>query len=136
MAGVARGVADLAHQITQRGDGRLNVFFTDDDDLLHRGLLSERRRKAGGPIARGGTLPIRLLRGSSRRSDDGAARRRDRRPPARLEALVRRDRRAHRPRRPSTQAQAQDQEKSASHPRQPLTTEHVSRWRGRTKAGL
>lgn len=40
----------LPHHVTQRGDRRLNVFFSDDDYLLYLDLLSDRCRKAGVEI--------------------------------------------------------------------------------------
>ena len=43
-------VPGLPHPVTQRGNRRLNVFFSDDDCQLYLGLLSERCRKAGVEI--------------------------------------------------------------------------------------
>ena len=47
MARIARFVVPgLPHLVTQRGNRRLNVFFSDDDYRLYLDLLSERCRKA------------------------------------------------------------------------------------------
>lgn len=48
MARIARLVVPgLPHHVTQRGNRRLNVFFSDDDYQLYLDLLRERCRKAG-----------------------------------------------------------------------------------------
>lgn len=51
LARIARLVVPgLPHHVTQRGNRRLNVFFSDDDYLLYLDLLSDRCRKAGVEI--------------------------------------------------------------------------------------
>ncbi|WP_294535739.1 transposase [uncultured Rhodoblastus sp.] len=43
-------VPGMPHHVTQRGNRRLDVFFSDDDYQLYLDLLSERCRKAGVEI--------------------------------------------------------------------------------------
>ncbi len=51
MARIARLVVpDLPHHVTQRGNRRSQVFFSDDDYELYLDLLAERCRKAGVEI--------------------------------------------------------------------------------------
>jgi putative transposase len=51
LARIARLVVPgLPHHVTQRGNRRMNVFFSDDDHLLYLDLLKERCRKAGVEI--------------------------------------------------------------------------------------
>jgi len=40
-------VPGLPHHVTQRGNHRARIFFTDDDYLLYRDLLAAETRKAG-----------------------------------------------------------------------------------------
>ena len=40
-------VPGLPHHVTQRGNGRAQVFFSDDDYALYRTLLAESCRAAG-----------------------------------------------------------------------------------------
>lgn len=48
MARLARAVfAGLPHHVTQRGDGRAQTFFGDDDYQLYRDLLAEHASAAG-----------------------------------------------------------------------------------------
>lgn len=48
MARLARAVAPgIPHHITQRGNRRQTVFFTDEDYALYRALLSEQCRTLG-----------------------------------------------------------------------------------------
>jgi hypothetical protein len=57
MARIARLVVPgQPHHVTQRGNRRLNVFFSDDDYQLYLDLLSKRCRRAGVEI-----WPYRLM---------------------------------------------------------------------------
>ncbi len=48
MARLARAVfPGLPHHVTQRGNGRAQVFFSDDDYLAYRELMAEQARQAG-----------------------------------------------------------------------------------------
>jgi hypothetical protein len=48
MARLARAVfAGVPHHVTQRGNGRAQTFFADEDYQLYRDLLAEHAREAG-----------------------------------------------------------------------------------------
>lgn len=48
MARMARAVFEgVPHHVTQRGNGRAQTFFGDDDYRLYRDLLAEHAQKAG-----------------------------------------------------------------------------------------
>jgi putative transposase len=48
MARMARAVfPGIPHHVTQRGNGRAQTFFSDDDYQLYRDLLAEHAAKAG-----------------------------------------------------------------------------------------
>ena len=48
MARIARFIAPgLPHHVTQRGNRRERIFFTDDDYALYHGLLASQCRKHG-----------------------------------------------------------------------------------------
>jgi putative transposase len=63
MARIARLIVPgLPHHVTQRGNRRERIFFSDDDYALYRGLLASQCRKQG-VACQGSEFGLRAVNG-------------------------------------------------------------------------